>query len=301
MNDDVLEYFSQQRDAGFTTIYLPDSVTLPKATTAVPPITPAKQTANEKPFLPKKPLPAAQPKTASAPPPTPPRPVMQDKSQAQNTAKPVAVLISPLLKINIGTPELSTSDKKAKLNELFLKLNECKGCTLSNGRHKTIFAKGNADAKLMVIGEFAEAGDELTGRPYSGESGELLTKIIENGLKLRSEDVFITTILKCPLPAARNPRTDEMQSCMKFIAEQIEIVRPKFLCILGRLTAAHIMGLPETVKERELNGIIHKIGPFKLVVIPTLSALLTSVDRKKEAWGYLKMLISEMNLANGVK
>jgi len=99
-----------------------------------------------------------------------------------------------------------------------------------------VFGEGNPSAGLAVIGEAPGAEEDASGRPFVGRSGQLLDKILQAAGFARQE-VYICNILKCRPPGNRNPLQDEIKSCMPWLLEQLQIVKPKVILILGKVAA----------------------------------------------------------------
>ncbi|HUO76817.1 MAG TPA: uracil-DNA glycosylase, partial [Thermodesulfovibrionales bacterium] len=134
-------------------------------------------------------------------------------------------------------PELSSShDKKAALKKLREEIGECQRCKLSKERKHIVFGEGSPDAGLMFIGEAPGKEEDIQARPFVGDAGKLLTRMIEK-MGLAREDVYIGNIVKCRPPLNRDPEEDEMKTCSPFIDRQIEIISPKVIVSLGRVSA----------------------------------------------------------------
>src|SRR5439155_923138 len=115
----------------------------------------------------------------------------------------------------------------------------CTKCPhLASSRTQTVFGVGNPDAELMFVGEAPGEDEDLQGEPFVGKAGQLLTRIIET-MGFARGDVYIANILKCrpDMPPSesgnRKPRADEMQTCLPYLREQIEIIQPRALVALG--------------------------------------------------------------------
>ena len=93
----------------------------------------------------------------------------------------------------------------------------------------------------MFIGEGPGRDEDIEGRPFVGEAGKLLTKIIENGIKIKREDVYICNIVKCRPPENRDPARNEVECCLPFLKRQIEIIKPEVICTLGRIAARELL------------------------------------------------------------
>ena len=120
-------------------------------------------------------------------------------------------------------------------------LGDCKRCKLSQGRTHLVFGEGSPRARLVFVGEGPGAEEDAAGRPFVGEAGKLLTKIIENAMGLRREDVYICNVVKCRPPHNRDPESDEIRTCLPFLKQQLEIIRPEVICTLGRIAAQSLL------------------------------------------------------------
>lgn len=166
--------------------------------------------------------------------------------------------------------------------------NGCVKCRLSETRKNVVFGEGNPSSILMFIGEAPGADEDNTGRPFVGRAGQLLTKIIES-IDLKRDDVYIANIIKCRPPENRNPLEEEIKQCAPFLREQIEIIRPKIICTLGKFSTEFIIGTDKGTisavrgKEFDYNGIM---------VIPTYhpSYLLRNTNAKRETWEDMKKI-----------
>ncbi len=177
---------------------------------------------------------------------------------------------------------LSESEKKRNvLLELFLKVRECRNCALAQTRKKIVFGSGNPASQIMLIGEAPGANEDLQGKPFVGEAGKLLDKILA-AIKLSRNDIFLTNVLKCRPPQNRDPLPDEVVACESILLKQIEILKPKFILILGRV-AAHYL-LKTTAPLRELRGKVVDVFNAKAVVTYHPSALLREPGLKRSAW-----------------
>jgi len=115
----------------------------------------------------------------------------------------------------------------------------CRKCKLATTRNTVVFGEGDAAARIMFIGEGPGKQEDLTGRPFVGRAGELLTRIIENGMQMPRSDVFIANIVKCrptvdlKMEKDRPPDAEEVACCSPYLREQIEIIAPDVLITLG--------------------------------------------------------------------
>ena len=137
---------------------------------------------------------------------------------------------------------LRTSEQKeAALKALSKDIGDCKRCRLSKERTNIVFGEGNPDARLMFIGEAPGREEDSQGRPFVGDAGMLLTRLIEK-MGFKRGDVYIANIIKCRPPMNRNPEKDEIESCRGFVEKQIEIIKPEVLISLGRISSQALIG-----------------------------------------------------------
>jgi len=125
------------------------------------------------------------------------------------------------------------------LKELRERVMECSRCKLATTRTKLVFGEGNPDPNIVFIGEGPGKNEDLTGRPFVGRSGELLTRIIERGIGIPRSEVYIANIVKCrptvdmKMVKDRPPDREELESCTPFLLEQLKILEPKVIVTLG--------------------------------------------------------------------
>jgi uracil-DNA glycosylase family 4 len=136
---------------------------------------------------------------------------------------------------------VSPVSKDQALKELRADIGDCQRCRLSKGRKSIVFGEGNPGADLMFIGEGPGREEDIQGRPFVGDAGKVLTSLIRK-MGLRREDVYIANIIKCRPPSNRDPETDEMDSCGPFLEKQIEIIKPKIIVALGRISSQRLLG-----------------------------------------------------------
>ena len=128
------------------------------------------------------------------------------------------------------------------LESLAAFIGDCKRCQLSQKRTRLVFGEGSPKARLVFVGEGPGAEEDAAGRPFVGEAGKLLTRIIEGGMGLKREDVYICNVVKCRPPNNRDPEAEEIQTCLPFLKQQLAIIRPEVICTLGRIAAQSLLG-----------------------------------------------------------
>ncbi|MCF7859055.1 MAG: uracil-DNA glycosylase [Candidatus Cloacimonetes bacterium] len=190
------------------------------------------------------------------------------------------VFIKPKPKIN----------KSELLKTLEEKYNNCSACALHKGRNKFCYGNGNADAKLLIIGEAPGADEDRKGEVFVGRSGQLLTKMLQ-AINLSRDEVYITNIVKCRPPENRNPNPDEKRSCLPYLEEQISIIQPELILMLGKVAAETLLGVQQTLTVFRQKTHIYK--GLKTFVSYHPSALLRNPNWKKFAWIDLQNLQKE--------
>ncbi len=149
----------------------------------------------------------------------------------------------------------------------------------------------------MFIGEAPGADEDWIGQPFVGRAGQLLTDMITKGMGLRREDVYIANVLKCRPPDNRTPTTEEAANCSSYLDHQIAVIRPEFLCLLGKTAASALLDILPTTTIGQLRKRWHRVKGIKTLVTYHPSYLLRTQSAKKDAWEDLQLLMKEMGLA----
>ncbi len=177
-------------------------------------------------------------------------------------------------------------------------LESCTRCKLSEGRKRLVFGEGSARARLVFVGEGPGRDEALAGRPFVGEAGNMLTKIIENGMGLKREEVYICYVVKCHPPENRDPENDEIEACLPFLKKQLALIQPEVICTLGGITARSLLG-----KDFEISRERGRWRSFEgIPVMPTFhpAYILKNPDRVRElkgrVWEDIKKIMKRMGL-----
>ncbi len=125
--------------------------------------------------------------------------------------------------------------------QLELEAKQCKKCKLCKTRNNVVFGTGNREANLMFIGEGPGADEDLQGEPFVGKAGKLMNMAFET-IGLKREDVYIANIVKCRPPSNRNPEDDEAFACLDYLRNQVILVKPKIIVLLGSVALKNILG-----------------------------------------------------------
>jgi DNA polymerase len=157
----------------------------------------------------------------------------------------------------------------------------CTRCSLYATAKNPVPGEGNPDADFMLVGEAPGATEDETGRPFVGQAGQLLDKIL-GAIKLERRDVFICNVLKHRPPGNRNPRPEEVSACSPYLVRQIELVRPKVIVALGTFAAQTLLETKLSIGK--LRGQIHRYYGVPLIVTYHPAALLRNPAWKRPTW-----------------
>ena len=183
---------------------------------------------------------------------------------------------------NANVSELASSDNKRKLLvELYYQTSRCQNCKLGRTRRRVVFGSGDINSNIMLIGEAPGYHEDLQGKPFVGEAGQLLDRIL-TAINLKREKVFITNIVKCRPPGNRDPEPEEQRACRSILDQQINIIQPQYILILGRIAAHALLNTTKTIKE--LRGKIYNLYGAKAVVTYHPAALLRNQSLKRDTW-----------------
>lgn len=127
------------------------------------------------------------------------------------------------------------------IEELKQKVEQCKKCKLCTTRQNVVFGVGNTNAKIMFIGEGPGADEDRQGEPFVGKAGGLMDKAFDV-VGIKREEVYIANIVKCRPPHNRDPEADEINACMDYLRNQVIVIKPKIIVLLGRIALQNILG-----------------------------------------------------------
>jgi len=161
-------------------------------------------------------------------------------------------------------PEILSSGQE--LEAIRLGMGACSKCALARDRHHIVFGEGNPNAEIVFVGEGPGSEEDRTGRPFVGPAGELLTKIIENGMKISRSSVYICNIVKCRPPGNRTPEDDEVAACLPYLEKQIEAIQPRAIVTLGLPATRTLLGTGSR-PMRELRGRWHEYNGIPVMPV----------------------------------
>ena len=173
-------------------------------------------------------------------------------------------------------------DNWEELEQSIVNCNKCKLCT---NRTNIVFGVGNKEADIMMIGEGPGADEDKQGEPFVGKAGQLMNKAL-TGLGIKREELYIANIVKCRPPSNRVPEQDEAETCLNYLRNQVILVKPKIIVLLGSTALKNILG-----KEYSITAMRGKwIEQKGIYYMPTWhpAALLRDENKKIEFWNDLK-------------
>ena len=188
-------------------------------------------------------------------------------------------------------PLSSASDEFAFLGDL---ASACRRCRLCETRTTVVFGEGARRPRLMIIGEAPGAEEDATGRPFVGKAGQLLTKMLA-AIGLSRDDVYIGNVLKCRPPDNRPPAPDEVAACRPFLEEQVRLLAPELLLVLGNHAAKAVLCTDRGISS--IRGTV-TTSPGGPRVLPTFhpAYLLRNPDAKREAWLDLQLVARTLGI-----
>tara|TARA_A100001015_G_scaffold233068_1_gene264081 strand:- start:126 stop:749 length:624 start_codon:yes stop_codon:yes gene_type:complete len=184
-----------------------------------------------------------------------------------------------MLDINLKTPYETLSQES-----FISKVKNCTSCALHKTRTNVVFGHGPIPCNAMIIGEGPGEQEDLSGKPFVGKSGNLLTKILDSVGINREKDLFIANTVKCRPPGNRTPFQEEITSCKGYLIRQIQLVQPKILILLGAPALKTI--LEEKLSISKVRGNWYKISvnymtdPLYIMPIFHPSYLLRNASRE---------------------
>ena len=192
--------------------------------------------------------------------------------------------------INNTNPE---SNNEESLEKIQLDLGDCKRCRLFQERKNIVFGRGSKNAELMFIGEGPGAQEDIEGLPFVGRAGQLLSKIIK-AMQFDENNVYIANIVKCRPPKNRDPHSDEINSCKKYLFRQIDSIKPRVIVTLGKPAASTLLenDSPMTAMRGNFNN-------FRgCLLMPTYhpAYLLRTPSAKRAVWEDMKQVMEIFNI-----
>ena len=163
----------------------------------------------------------------------------------------------------------------------------CRGCALAETRTNVVFGVGNPEAEVLFIGEAPGANEDAQGEPFVGRAGKLLDDMLAM-IGLDRSKIYITNSVKCRPPQNRDPLNTEKDACRGYLRRQVELMRPRIIVCLGRISAAEI--IKDDFKITQEHGQFFERGGIQMMALYHPAALLRDPRKKPETFEDLKAL-----------
>jgi DNA polymerase len=187
----------------------------------------------------------------------------------------------------------SESHSGVKIDHINEKITQCTRCPLAKTRSHTVPGEGSINPLVLVIGEGPGADEDPSGRPFVGKAGQLLDKMLIAIDLSRNTNTYITNIVKCRPPQNRDPLPEEAQACRSFLDLQIQLLKPKMILAIGRVSVQNLLGCKEAIEN--LRGKFFEYKDIPLMATYHPSALLRDESLKRPAWEDLKLFRTKLN------
>ena len=203
------------------------------------------------------------------------------------------------LKNKINTPNILDENKHQKLIKLKQEIDSIEDCKLKKNASRIVFADGNMQSSIMIVGEGPGQKEDELGKPFVGDAGNLLNKMLE-AIKIERKKIYITNVVNYRPPNNRKPEQSEINRYSKFLKEHISIIDPKILILMGSTAMEAILGRNKRIsKERgQWKEVIIGKKNYKVIVTFHPAYLLRKPDQKKFSWVDLKIIRKEIDQQN---
>ena len=172
------------------------------------------------------------------------------------------------------------------LDAIAKQVKNCTRCSLYKTATNPVPGEGDPNADLVCVGEAPGAKEDETGRPFIGQAGQLLTKILA-AIDLTREQVFICNVLKHRPPGNRNPLPEEVEACSPYLIRQLELIKPKVIVAFGTFAAQTLLNSKTPIGQ--LRGLVHQYHGIPLIVTYHPAALLRNPAWKRPTWEDVKL------------
>jgi len=194
-------------------------------------------------------------------------------------------------------PTLENS--KSRLKSLENKIKAIENCNLKKNASKIVFSDGSIQSPIMIVGEGPGQKEDELGKPFVGDAGNLLNKMLK-AINIKRDKIYITNVVNYRAPNNRKPEPSEINRYSEFLKEHISIIDPKILILMGSTAMEAILGSNKRIsKERgQWKEVIIKQKNFKAIVTFHPAYLLRKPDQKKFSWEDLKIIRKEIDQQN---
>ncbi|MDH4228314.1 MAG: uracil-DNA glycosylase [Nitrospirota bacterium] len=185
--------------------------------------------------------------------------------------------------------------ERESLDAVATAMDGCMRCALGATRTNLVFGVGNPRADVVFVGEAPGRDEDLKGEPFVGRAGQLLTDIIEKGMKLPRASVYICNTVKCRPPENRNPEAAELAACEPFLIRQLAAIRPRVIVALGKFAAQSLCRSEAPISR--LRGNWHTYEGIKIMPTYHPAYLLRNPSAKREVWEDIRLVMAELGMS----
>ena len=193
--------------------------------------------------------------------------------------------------INRIITKLQVEDKSLLLDALKDKISKVNNCDLKNNAKKLVFSDGDFKSPIMIVGEGPGQREDEQGKPFVGDAGILLNKML-NAIKIERKSIYITNVVNYRPPNNRKPEISEINRYSVFLRQHINIINPKILILMGSTAMEALFG--QTLKITQERGkwkeLIVNQKTYQTILTFHPAYLLRQPEQKKYSWVDLKMI-----------
>jgi uracil-DNA glycosylase len=238
---------------------------------------------------------AAPPRSEPARPPAPIAAMPEPPPPSHDHAPPPTTIDVPAAALD--RPTGSDLPEPGTLASVENELGVCFRCKLHKGRTNIVFGVGSETADVVFVGEGPGYHEDRLGEPFVGKAGDLLTRIIENVLRLQRDDVYICNVVKCRPPNNRDPEPDEVAACSPYLWKQLEVMKPAVVVGLGRFAVQTLLETRTSIGR--LRGSVHAFRDACLVPTYHPAYLLRNPDDKRKVFQDMLLVRQEYEKRTG--
>ena len=194
-------------------------------------------------------------------------------------------------------PTLENS--KSRLKSLENKIKAIENCNLKKNASKIVFSDGSIQSPIMIVGEGPGQKEDELGKPFVGDAGNLLNKMLK-AINVNRDKIYITNVVNYRPPNNRKPEPNEINRYSEFLKEHISIINPKILILMGSTAMEAILGSNKRISQErgQWKEVIIKQKNYKTIVTFHPAYLLRKPDQKKFSWEDLKIIRKEIDDQN---
>jgi uracil-DNA glycosylase family 4 len=220
------------------------------------------------------------------------------RPKAASSAGPASVEVTLHPRDPVARRAIS-AEAAAVLEQIAAEVRGCRQCGLWETRNQAVPGVGTALSGIAFVGEAPGADEDRLGEPFVGRAGQLLDRIIKAmddahlipGVPLNRQTVFIGNVIHCRPPENRMPLAYEVEQSAPYLHRQLEAIRPRIVCCLGKTAAEHLLGSKASLAS--LRGKVYRFHGAKLIVTYHTAAVLRNPELKRPVWEDMQLLARE--------